>query len=622
LAITPFDPTGLGASIASERYIHSETNETWDDACWRVAEAVSKAETNGKREKFKERFYWQLRAGLLMPGGRIMSGAGRAKQQMLNCFVVPAHDSIEGWANTSGHTMIISAKSGGVGTNYSAIRPRGYPIGGMGGVATGAISLMQVIDSVGKVIKDGAGRRTALMMCLDVNHPDIEEFLSVKLDDKQLNNANISIVIPPDLPTEEFQQLVREDGDIPLMFGGLPDKLGERTVKAREIWNKAVENAWINGEPGVLNSYEANKMSNLSYHWPLISTNPCGEIWLPAYGCCDLGALVLPRFVVNGNTLDWDMLDESIRLAVRFLDNVLDVNDYPLTQIEQVCQEERRIGLGVMGLHSMLLDLGMKYDSDEALEFVDQLFSFIKNTAYDASITLAAEKGAFPAYKPDFLKGGFAKTLKRGIRNKIKEHGIRNCALMTIAPTGTTSMVQGVTAGIEPVFSPVYIRRRRVVDETSKKQEEKITETLVISQEYVDHPKLVQGAHDIAPRYHMEMQKVVQKHIDNAVSKTINLPKEFPVGELADLWLEYLPYMKGSTFYREGSRETADSFEPMRHIPLADMQSTVDSWTGELEYEIPDSMDCASGVCDIPVKFADAVVKTVEKAAKAAVPVK
>lgn len=595
-----FEPMGLGATIHSERYAHE--GEDWNATSWRVATAVAKAEQNGKQEIYRERFYKQIRQGLFMPGGRIMYGAGRKKQQMLNCFVVPTHDSIEGWAETSGNTMIISARSGGVGTNYSAIRPRGYPIGGMGGVATGAVSLMQAVDRVGDIIKDGAGRRTALMMCLDVNHPDIEEFLDAKLDQNQLNNANISVVIPPDLPTETFVAAVREGGEIPLMFGGVADKF-ERTVDAKKMWERLVTNAWNNGEPGVLNGYEANRMNNVFYHWPLISTNPCGEIWLPAYGCCDLGALVLPRFVADGK-MDWDMLDESVRLGVRFLDNVLDVNQYPLAEIERVCQEERRIGLGVMGLHSMLLDLGMRYDAPEAFEFVDKLFAFIKNTAYDASVTLAAEKGAFPAYKPELLKSGFAKTLKRGIRNKIKEHGLRNCALLTIAPTGTTSMVHSVTGGIEPVFSPVYIRRRRVVD---SKQRESITETLVVSQEYVDHPDLVQGAYDIHPRAHMEMQKIVQKHIDNAVSKTINLPKDFPVEELGDLWLEYLPWMKGSTFYREGSRETADSFEPMKHVPADQMSDMVLSWEGEIEYEIPDSMDCASGACEVKLPANTAV---------------
>lgn len=590
--MSDFEPTGLGATIFNERYAHS--GETWWGACNRVANAIAAAEDNGKRLEWGDKFHTQLVEGKFMPGGRIMHGAGHKRQSLLNCFVCPTNDSIEGWSETSGNTMIISARGGGVGTNYSPLRGRGYPIGGMGGTSTGAVSLMHVINNTGEVIKDGAGRRTALMMCLDINHPDIEEFLSAKLDNGELNNANISVVIPEDLSADEFIKLVKNDDELELRFGGLPDKLG-RTIKAKTLWKCIVKNAWLNGEPGILNGHLANKMSNIAYHWPLISTNPCGEIWLPAYGCCDLGAIVLSRFVKQ-EKVDWEQLDYSIRVGIRFLDNVLDVNHYPIPQIEKVCKEERRIGLGVMGLHSMLLDLGFKYNSQEAFEFVDKLFSFIKNTAYDASITLAAEKGAFPAYHPDFLKSGFSKTLKRGIRNKINMHGIRNCAMLTIAPTGTTSMVQGVTGGIEPVFSPVYVRRRRVVDD---KQNEEIVETLVVSQEYVDHPKIVQGAYDIHPKDHIKMQVIAQRHIDNAVSKTINLPKDFPVDELSDLWLNNLADMKGSTFYREGSRESADSFEPMKHIPVENMDEAIANWTGEIEYEMPDVMDCASGACEI-----------------------
>ncbi len=247
----------------------------------------------------------------------------------------------------------------------------------------------------------------------------------------------------------------------------------------------------------------------------------------------------------------------------------------------------------------MLLDLGMKYDSPEAFKFVDKLMSTIKNTAYDASINPAIEKGPFPLYDPKMLEGGFVKTLKPGIKHKIREHGIRNCCLLTVAPTGTTSMVQGVTGGIEPVFSPVYIRHRRVVDE---KQIDTLVETLVVSEEYLDHPDLVQGAYDIHPRAHMEMQKIVQKHVDSAVSKTINLPRDFPKEELSDLWLEYLPYLKGTTFYREGSREVGDSYEPMKHVPAAEIANTIAEWQAsgkEIEYEIGEVADCATGSCDI-----------------------
>lgn len=585
-----FEPVGLGLSIFKERYAHGP-EETWDEACHRVSRAVAAAENNGNVAKYEDRFHGELSAGRFMPGGRIWYGAGRRNQQMLNCFVLPTGDSREAWGKSVSDMLVVSGVGGGVGANFSPVRGRGYPVGGTGGIATGAVSLMQMWDRVGDILVSGGGRRLALMLCLDIDHPDIEEFLHVKLDLEELNNANISVTLPEHISTEEFQRLVKEDGEIELRFGGLPDRL-ERTIKARDLWSKLVENAWASGEPGVLNGHLANKMNNIYYHKPLVSTNPCGEIWLEEYGCCDLGALVLPRFVKENGKMDWDQLDETIRLAVRFLDNVLDVNTYPLQEIEENCKEVRRIGLGVMGLHSMLLDMGMKYDSERAHKFIDKLFATIKHTAYDASINLAIEKGAFPAYDEKFIHSGYMKKMKRGIRNKVKEHGIRNCALLTIAPTGTTSMVQGVTGGIEPLFSPVYIRRRKTIDDMAKEEKKR---TLVVSQEYLDHPDIVQGAYDVHPRDHLEIQKIVQKHIDNAVSKTINLEENFPVDDLADLWLEYLPFMKGSTFYRQASRFE----EPMEHIPADKMQETIDSWTEELEYEIPDSMDCATGVCEV-----------------------
>ncbi len=525
-----------------------------------------------------------------MPGGRIWYGSGRPKAQLLNCFVLPTEDSREGWGQTLSDVIVVSGTGGGVGINVSPIRPRGSEIRGTGGVATGAVSLMQMIDRVGDVLVAGGGRRLALMLALPATHPDIEEFLNVKLDLNQLRNANISVIL--DFDPAEFTRLVNENEDLELAFGGRPTG---RTISARWLWERLVNNAWASGEPGVLNSFEANRMSNLWYYAPLISTNPCGEIWLEAYGACDLGALVLPRFVQDGQ-LDWDALDSTIRMAVRFLDDVLTVNQYPLPQIKDNCEKVRRLGLGVMGLHSMLLELGMRYSSPEAHEFLDHLFSVIKNTAYDASINLAIEKGPFPVYDERFLQSGFCKTLKRGIRNKIKEHGIRNCAVLTLAPTGTTSMVAGVASGIEPLFAPVYWRRYYAKTDDGRRKLEK---ELVVTPEFQEYGALAEGAYDISPRDHFEVQKIVQQHIDNAVSKTINLPKDFPQESLADLWLEYLPYMKGSTFYREGSRGE----EPLEYVPLAQIPSILAENQGIVDFNVAEQsiMDCVSGSCDLPV---------------------
>lgn len=593
--LAAFEPTGLGRTIFEERYAWA--GETWQDACARLASANSKAEDNGKRAIYKDRFYEQLVQGLFMPGGRFWYGSGRKVQQTMNCYVIGIEDSIEGWGKAIADTATISARGGGVGINFSKIRPRGYDISGMGGTTTGALSPMKIINMVGEEIKDGGGRRAALMFCINLNHPDVEEFLDSKLKVGEIKNANISVMIPDNLDAKEFVRLVKEDEELPLMFNGLPDKDG-RTINARKLWDRLVHNAWLNGEPGVLNWYLVNLMNNLQYVKPNSATNPCGEQPLPDYANCCLGALVLPRFVRKGK-VDWAKLDESVRLAVRFLDNSIDVAAFPLPENTKVAKEERRIGLGVMGLHTMLLELGYQYDSPQAFAFVDKLFKTIKNTAYDASINLSIEKGPFPLYDSRMLDGGFVKTLKPGIRHKIKEHGLRNCCLLTVAPTGTTSMVQGVTGGIEPVFSPAYIRRRRVVD---KQQREKIVETLVVSEEYLNHPDLVQGAYDVPPAGHMEMQKVVQGHIDSATSKTINLPKAYPESELSELWLEYLPFLKGTTFYREGSRETETSFEPMKHIPRDEIEAFIAEWEKsgkEIEYQISEAQDCATGSCEL-----------------------
>lgn len=576
-----FQPSGLGKTIFEERYARHK-NETWEEACKRVANHVAQAENNGKIQRYEDRFYQQLSANKFMPGGRIWYGSGRPKAQLLNCFVVPTQDSREGWGEVVKEVIIISGLGGGVGINFSSIRPRGSEIKGTGGFATGAVSLMHMVDRVGDVIVSGGGRRLALMMCLDLTHPDLEEFLDSKTDLQKLNNANISVVL--DIPAEEFVKKVQNDETLELKFSG---QKPQAEISAREIWQKIVENAWDNGEPGVLNGHFANEMNNIHYHKELISTNPCGEIWLEEYGCCDLGALVLPKFVQDGN-FDWDSFDESVRLGTRFLDNVLDVNFYPFDKIKENCEQVRRIGLGVMGLHTMLMDLGLKYSSQEGREFIDRLFSTLKNTAYDASINLAIEKGTFPAFNTDLLNSGFAKTLKRGIRNKIKEHGLRNCAVLTIAPTGTTSMVAGVSSGIEPLPAVVYWRTFFSQEsDTGRKKE------LVIDDAYHKYGSdLIESAADLSPRDHFEIQKICQKHTDNAVSKTINLPEDYPIDDLADLWLEYLPYIKGSTFYRWGSRD----FEPISPIPKDQWEGIIDEATTK---ELEEILDCPKGSCEI-----------------------
>jgi len=563
----------------------------------RLATHAASAEPDSSRTKTQEAFFEEISTNRFMPGGRIWYGSGRPRSQLLNCFVVPTHDSREGWGKTISDVIVVSGMGGGVGINLSPIRPRGSRIHGTGGVATGAVSLMQMINGVGDVLVSGGGRRMALMLDLNITHPDMPEFLDKKLDAGELNNANVSVVLDKRMNTKTLIEKVRAGSSFDLVWGGAV----HGKANARDVWNRITENAWKSGEPGVLNGDLANRENNIFYHQPLVSTNPCGEIWLEKYGCCDLGALVLPRFVDSAGRLDYTALRASIRTAVRFLDNVLSVNEYPLPEIRENCNTVRRIGLGIMGLHSMLIQMGYRYSSEGAKSIVNTLMAFIKEEAYRASVDLAIEKGPFPAYSEEMLQSGFMRrAVPAEIKAQIRKHGIRNCALLTIAPTGTTGMVANVSTGIEPLFSAAYWRRfyRPTADGSRHLDRELVIDPLWTTlEESGKDVSVLEGAYDISPEDHFEMQRICQEHIDNAASKTINLAADYSVDKLADLWLEYLPYVKGTTFYRAGSRGE----EPLEAIPLDEARRLVHSQIhSDSSIAEQNSMDCPDGVCEIP----------------------
>lgn len=588
-----YKPEGLSETIFNERYTVYE-GETWQDASMRLANHVAEAESDFDRIKFTEAFYEEIVTNRFMPGGRIWYGSGRPRAQLLNCFVVPTADSREGWGKTISDVIVISGMGGGVGINCSPIRPRGSKISGTGGIATGAVSLMEMINNVGDIIVGGGGRRMALMLDLNISHPDMPEFLDKKLDKGKLNNANVSVVLDKRVDADTFVSKVKRGENFDLAFSNSV----QGTVSAKKIWEQIVQNAWTSGEPGVLNGTLANKENNIWYYKPLVSTNPCGEIWLEEYGCCDLGALVLPRFVNSYGDIDWSQLRNTVRLAVRFLDDVLTVNEYPIQEIRRNCLDVRRIGLGIMGLHTMLIKMGIRYSSDYARLFVNELMKVIKEEAYLASIDLAKEKGPFPAYQPELLESGFAKrSLNENIRSSIAQYGIRNCALLTIAPTGTTGMVSNVSTGIEPLFAPAYWRRfyRPTSDGSRQLDKELVVDPLWDEMEAKGKLDILEGAYDISPEHHFDMQRICQDHIDNATSKTINLPQNYSVDSLGDLWLEYLPYVKGTTFYRAGSRGQ----EPLEAIPLHEAKAIVHSTKhSDATVEEQNSMDCPDGMCE------------------------
>jgi len=572
-----YDPRGFALEIFKSRYAFDE-DETWDQACHRLSQQVSYAEKDeNTKKKWKDKFYAELVSNRFMPGGRIWHAAGRPKGNYLNCYVIPVQeDSREGWTKAMSDMTIITAMGGGVGLNFAPIRPRGEPIRGTGGSAAGACGLMHIINAVGDVVRASGGRRPALMMCLDLDHPDIMEFLNKKLDLQQLNNANISVFIPHN-KEKQFIEAIRENQDWPLEWN---NKI-YGTINARELWNKLITNTLKSAEPGVLNGHLMNRMNNIWYYKPIIATNPCAEIALEAYGACDLGAIVLTRFVTQDGQFDFDAFAETVNTAVRFLDNVIDVTVYPIHESQVEMTKVRRIGLGVMGLHHMLLLMGMKYDSEEAHAFVAKLFKFMRNRAYETSCFLAAEKGVFPEFDLNkYMQSGFFSTLSTGVQAKIKMHGVRNCALLCIAPTGTTSIVSDVSSGIEPIYALSYERRYRSGEEMKV---EVVYDSMF--KKFADEGRdmsILQSTYDLSVRSHLEMQKICQKYIDNAVSKTINVPSQYNFDEISDLILEYIPHLKGVTVYVDGSRGES---------PLSGAKS--------LEDALKNYGGCRSGVCEL-----------------------
>lgn len=591
--VNEFVPTGFSQTIFKDRYAFTE-NETWPEACRRVAHQMASAELPDKQKTYQDKFYDVLVKNMFVPGGRIWYNSGRNNPQLLNCFVLdPNKDSKEGWGKSAFNMITTSMTGGGCGDDFSDVRPRGATISGQKGVAPGAVELMRLIDGCAKPVRNGGQRRVALMFSLDLDHPDIEEFLSAKLNNGELTYANVSV---RSKRTKDFIKAVKSDDDWELGWKGKY----KRTVKARDLWNTIVKNAYNSAEPGFLNWELVESESNIYYIEPLVTTNPCGEIALSAYDCCCLGHLVLTRFV-SSDGIDYHLLGDTIRTAVRFLDNVLTVNSYPLPEMKTKSQNLRRIGLGTTALADMLTMLGLRYGSEEGNKFIDKLYRFISKAAYEASVMLAVEKGAFPLCDPEkHIESGFMKRMPAKIRSLVAEHGIRNCCILTQAPTGTVSILSGnCSSGIEPMFAPAY--ERRYWDNDERKVElvfHPLFEQLMREGKSVDH---LVGSHELTVRDHMEVQRIVQKHVDNAVSKTINIAYDYPMEEVEKLWLEYLPHLKGTTFYRDGTRGMVMSDGTIEPPPLSPISiNEAKARFDEAHQTNAESVnDCPSGICSI-----------------------
>jgi ribonucleoside-diphosphate reductase alpha chain len=600
----------LGQEIFESRYAYPGETK-WAERAKVIAKTIASAEKDEDKERTEKYFYDAVGSGDLIPGGRIIFGAGRNRgnHNLLNCYVIIPEDSVDSIGKTVQDMYRISCAGGGVGFNVSKIRPKGDHIGSVKNSAPGAVSVLKMINEVGEHVRAGKNRRTALMGILNITHPDLLEFLSVKLDQGELNNFNISVAI-----TDRFLEAVELDEDWYFSFNnkeyhsydlsrngeeivsviGLDEEdalnrannfhkklwtdafevIGQRDMKARELWDLIWKNSVESGDPGIYNIDLANRYTNVSYFESLDSTNPCGEISLPSYGNCCLANINLSNMVLdNGGDVDWKRLARTVRTGVRFLDNVLTVNTFPTDECKLVGERSRRIGLGVTGLHYMLIKLGIRYGSEKCLEFLDRLFSTIRDEAYKQSIYLARDKKPFPEFDyKKYLNEDFAKTLPARIRMLIKRYGIRNAVMLTIPPCGTISMLHGVSSGIEPIFSAMYNRRYR---NNNTWKEQLVVDPLF--QEYYDQGKSLEpfvGAYDVAPEDHIKVQATIQKYMDSCISKTINLPSTSTPEEFSQAALDYAPYLKGLTVYRAGSKGN----EPLEAIALT--QENVTKYMG------------------------------------------
>ena len=529
------------------------------EALWRrVAETVAGAERAtlppAKAEAIEDAFHELLVTRRFLPNSPTLMNAGRPLAQLSACFVLPVADSLTGIFDTLKHAAIIHQSGGGTGFAFSRLRPRGSVVRSSSGVASGPVSFLKVYNGATEAIRQGGTRRGANMGILRVDHPDIREFIDIKNDPSELTNFNLSVGA-----TDEFMGAVAGGKEF-----GLRDPLDGRTVErvdARGLFERIVHNAWRTGDPGLVFLDRINAANPTPEQGPIEATNPCGEQPLLPYEACNLGSLNLARFA-RGGEVDWATLGDAVALAVRFLDDVIEVNRYPLPEIDQVVKRNRKIGLGVMGFADLLIELGFPYDSDPGLALAEQLMAFIQEHAVQATIALAAERGPFPAFEQSVFRGGPPR---------------RNATVTTVAPTGTLAMIADCSSGIEPLFAVSYVKRvldgrelvyvhpafvrmareRGFLSDELMRTIAKTGGVQGLAAVPAEIQSLFRTAYDIAPEWHVRMQAAFQRHTENAVSKTINFPRAADPGAVrAAYWLAYELGLKGITVYRDGSRES------------------------------------------------------------------
>jgi ribonucleoside-diphosphate reductase alpha chain len=545
--------------VLERRYLLKDENgniiETPSGMFRRVAKAIAAIDKRygGDVEKSEESFYNAMASLNFLPNSPTLMNAGTDLGQLSACFVLPIEDSLKSIFETLRDMSLIHQSGGGTGFSFSRLRPRGDIVRTTKGVASGPVSFMRVFDQATEVIKQGGRRRGANMGILRVDHPDIIEFITAKEKEGFLDNFNISVGV-----TDVFMEAVKKDEEYELINPRTGKPVGK--LRARDVFDLIVTMAWRTGDPGLVFLDEINRRHPLRKLGVIESTNPCGEVPLLPYESCNLGSVNLSKMVKDGE-IDWEKLRETIRLGIHFLDNVIDANKYPIKQIEITTKNNRKIGLGVMGLAEMLAKLSIPYDSKEALKTAEKIMKFISEESRKKSLELAEERGSFPNFEKSIWKG--------------KYKGMRNATVNSIAPTGTISIIAGTTSSIEPIFALSFMRNvmgtqllevNPVFEEVAKERGFYSNDLMIKISRYgtiqgiqgipEDIKRVFVTSLDVAPEWHVKMQAAFQKYVDNAVSKTVNLPANATLEDIRKIFMmAYKMKCKGITVYRYGSKE-------------------------------------------------------------------